>query len=113
MNGTDPAMPMLTHLTTQTQQDKTQPRHSDGFTMISPIESRRSKLHMMVQKEEENIQRSERTEQLVQRVERSDAAPVASTSASHTSPLVLCHGDAADRGEQKRRAPGQGLSMCC
>ncbi|XP_035629789.1 epithelial-stromal interaction protein 1-like isoform X3 [Oncorhynchus keta] len=59
MNGTDPAMPMLTHLTTQTQQDKTQPRHSDGFTMISPIESRRSKLHMMVQKEEENIQRSE------------------------------------------------------
>ncbi|CDQ83183.1 epithelial-stromal interaction protein 1 isoform X1 [Oncorhynchus mykiss] len=41
----------------QTQQDPTQPRYSDGFTMIPPIESRRSKLQMMAQKEEEDLQR--------------------------------------------------------
>ncbi|XP_064800394.1 epithelial-stromal interaction protein 1 isoform X1 [Oncorhynchus masou masou] len=41
----------------QTQQDPTQPRHSDGFTMLPPIESRRSKLQMMAQKEEEDLQR--------------------------------------------------------
>uniref|UniRef100_A0A4W5LA41 CUE domain-containing protein n=1 Tax=Hucho hucho TaxID=62062 RepID=A0A4W5LA41_9TELE len=41
----------------QTQQDLTQPRHSDGFTMIPPIESRRSKLQRMAQKEEEDLQR--------------------------------------------------------
>ncbi|KAL0963650.1 hypothetical protein UPYG_G00309080 [Umbra pygmaea] len=34
-----------------------QPVHSDGFTMITPVESRRNKLKSMAQKEEEDLQR--------------------------------------------------------
>ncbi|XP_071782478.1 epithelial-stromal interaction protein 1 [Centroberyx gerrardi] len=36
---------------------ETQPQHSDGFSMIAPNESRRSKLTMMAQKEEQDLQR--------------------------------------------------------
>ncbi|XP_041662699.1 epithelial-stromal interaction protein 1 isoform X2 [Cheilinus undulatus] len=41
----------------QEQQTARQPQHTDGFTMIPPNESRRSKLNMMAQKEEESFQR--------------------------------------------------------
>ncbi|XP_041700522.1 epithelial-stromal interaction protein 1 isoform X2 [Coregonus clupeaformis] len=181
----------------QTQQDPTQPQHSDGFTMIPPIESRRSKLQRMAQKEEEDFQRWKeanrpgpvqlaperlggavslaeardrqlvelrhsklkkqlrkeeldqqrrqaeeeedermkakqrekaerleerreqedrrrrevlaqdhlrRTEQFLQRVERSDAAPVALTSASHTSPWARAQEYRAERKEEENTA---------
>ncbi|XP_029935956.1 epithelial-stromal interaction protein 1 [Myripristis murdjan] len=36
---------------------ESRPQHSDGFTMITPNESRRNKLKTMAQKEEEDLQR--------------------------------------------------------
>ncbi|KAJ8013014.1 hypothetical protein DPEC_G00048900 [Dallia pectoralis] len=41
----------------QIQPDPTQPQYSDGFSMITPIESRRIKLQSMAQKEEEDFLR--------------------------------------------------------